>query len=180
MAGLSSLLTFDNKMKPLTQRRRYLTGILIGVGAAYLWALMVFSFYAASEGWFGPGIFLVAAYAVLLASWYVIPMGAGVGHILPGLVTEDECGKAVFRGVLMGVSCGALAAALTAIIEQWAIITGAGQIVDFSAWWRHELRRLALHGVSMAVVSAICLGAWAYIMNKKSKPWVATFHKPTS
>ena len=69
----------------------------------------------------------------------------------------------------MGVLCGALAAALTTVMEQWPIITAAEQIVDFSAWWHHVLKRLALHGVSMTFVSAICLGVWAYIIKKGSK-----------
>ena len=162
-------------MKTEIPQRRYFAGVLVGLGTAYLWSLIVFSIYAANEGWLGPAVFGIAAYALLITSWFVIPLGAGVGGILPRLATEVDSPRAAFRGILLGAGCGAIAAVLACVMEQWPLISGSGEIVDFSVWWRSELSRLTFHGVSMAVLSAIVVGAWSLGINKKSnKPWDAT------
>ena len=136
------------------QIRSYLTGILVSVAGAFLWALLAFAYYGTNEGWFGPEVILVAAYGVFVSSWFVIPIGIGVGHCLPRLVVDAEPRRAVIRGILLGFGCGFLAALLTGLMEQWPILTGSVEIVDFSAWWRHKLARIGWHAVSMAIVSA--------------------------
>jgi|GEM_PF-3926548 len=157
------------KMKNKQPKRHWISGILLGLGAAYLWAVLMFSFYAVQEDWFGFGVLFAAGYAVTITSWFVVPIGATLGSVLPEMVTQKSRGEALFRGAIAGIICGLTAAIFTVGVEQWPYVSGTAQIVDATANMRSILIRFARNAVSMALVSSLCVAGWAYTLNKKAE-----------
>ena len=150
--------------------RLVIAGILITFGGAYLWGLIVFSGYAIQENWFGFGVMILSAYAVLIMSWFLLPMGIIVGSILPCLIRSKTSFRAAAGGAALGISCGVTAAIITGIVENWAYISGAGQIVNHDAWWNHTVQRFTIHAISMAAVAGAVVGISSVLLKRSLEP----------
>ncbi len=148
-------------------KRRLLSGTLLGLFAAYVWAVLILLFYASQEQWLGLGVLGVAAYAVAMATWLVLPMGAVIGYIFPPQVINIASTCLFNRVAVTGLACGLTASLCTAAIEMWPNLTGRAVIIDHAAWQKHEFLRFGLNFASMSMVSCFCLGAWALIIRKQ-------------
>jgi hypothetical protein len=145
-------------MKPIG--RRILVGMIIAAGSAFLWAFIMVSIRG---GWENSLIVVPfwAAYAVLFSSWYVLPMGAVLGVIMPWIVHNCSVRSAWLRGALVGVGVAVIAASLTSVTRQWPTISGVATIVDQSAWRRAAVRDFSIDLISMALVCGVIVGIWA-------------------
>jgi hypothetical protein len=148
--------------------KRALIGALIAAVGAYAWALLDFSFYAVREGWVS-SIPLVAAYAVLVSSWFVLPIGAALGLVMPWMVRDCSPGGALCRGMFLGVAVGVLAAILTIVAEYWPGFSGRTTIVDPAAWERFVRGRFLGYLATMTPICAVWVGIWAYRWSKKAQ-----------
>src|SRR4051812_5801267 len=103
--------------------KQMMVGALISTSGAYAWAVLFFSFYASREGWMR-GVPIVAGYAVLVASWFVVPMGAALGVVIPRIIHRCPARSAILRGALLGIGAGVLANCFTMVLEEWPILSG--------------------------------------------------------
>src|SRR5262245_31071023 len=103
--------------------KRILGGASIAAGGAFIWA--VFSFTC----WFfqghNPGETLVhvvayAAWAILMTSWFVVPLGATLGLVLPRIVSRCSRQAAFVRGAVLGIVAAVIAAVLTSLLMEWS------------------------------------------------------------
>src|SRR5207302_5259111 len=78
--------------------KRIVAGALIAAGGAFVWAFADFM----AQNWRGGDrlfeVLALAAYAVLLTSWFVLPMGGILGVIMPRVVRGCSTRTAFFRG----------------------------------------------------------------------------------
>jgi hypothetical protein len=83
----------------------------------------------------------ISAYAVLVASWIVVPIGLLLGFLLPSFVA----GSSVLRAGMIGAITGICVGLVTGILSK-PLFGGGG---DYS------------HIPSMVAVCAVCVGAWS-------------------
>jgi hypothetical protein len=152
--------------------KRTIAGALIALGGAYVWALVAFM----ANGW-GKGelwsIPLVAGYAVLITSWFVLPIGGLLGLAMPSFIRGCSGGAALFRGALLGVCAGAMAAGLTTVFMEWPSFSVQGTIVDRGAWLRVARSEFTRFATTMIPFCALWVGVWACRWRKIAEPYAA-------
>ena len=139
---------------------RIAIGALSAVGAAFVWGILNSTFYGWREGWI-LSVPLAAGYAVLLTSWFALPLGAVLGGVMPGIVSRCSRREAFVRGALLGLCTAVTAALLTSVFEEWPYISGRATIVNHEALWRVIAHRFLLNLVTMTLVCTVWVGAWA-------------------
>jgi hypothetical protein len=146
--------------------KRRLTGAAMGLAGALIWALMAVGWNNRNSSdwpWSTP---LYAAYAVLVAGWFVLPLGAIVGTVLPRLVSGRSRRSAFARGVLVGIVAGVIAATAVVVWFNVSSLTGQTTIVDKAAWRRGLISQFIWVVLSMSTVCALWVGAWACVLNR--------------
>ena len=98
-----------------------------------------------------------AGYSVLVASWFVLPLGAILGIVMPRVASGCSRRTAVFRGSLVGISAAVIAALITSVLLEWPTITGSATIVDHDAWWRAVTHRFVF---DLAQFAGLCGMRW--------------------
>jgi hypothetical protein len=115
------------------------------------------------------GILLVVAPGtVLLSSWFVIPIGAALGFLLPRVVKARSPLRAFSTGVGLGLSAGLVAALFTQLFVMYLpapglSIGGANDTVWWNEFWRLS-RSLA---IKFSVVFALWVGTIAARLSKR-------------
>ncbi len=140
--------------------RRILTGMLIAIGSAFVWAIISVTVRGGRENSLLAVPFW-AAYAVLVSSWFVLPLGVALGVIMPWIVRNCSVRSAWLRGALVGVGVAVIAASLTSVTKEWPTISGAATIVDQAAWRRAVFSNFAFDLTSMTLVCSVMVGVWA-------------------
>jgi hypothetical protein len=149
-------------MTPLTKQIG--GGVSIAVSGAFLWALFRFSYWfshGANPGKTIIDVIVYTAYAVFVASWFVIPLGIFVGVFMPKLIRRCSPGTAFLRGAMLGVFAAFVAALLTSVLMEWASITGVATRVDREAWWNEVTHRFLFDFATMSFICALWVGVWA-------------------
>ena len=134
--------------------------MLIAMGSAFVWAFITFALRWHRKNWLLEVSFW-AAYAVLVSSWFVLPLGAVLGIAMPKIVRDCSSKSALLRGALVGIGVAAMAALLTSVTMEWSAITGAATIVDQEGWQRAVVRNFAINFASMSLVCSVVVGVWA-------------------
>lgn len=150
--------------------KRIVAGMLIAVAGAFVWAVLSCTYWFFQGHNPGETIFTVigyAGYAVLVASWFVLPLGGLLGALLPRLVQGCIGRRAFGRGALLGVAVAVVAAVLTTLTMEWPTISGQATIVNREAWERSLWRMLLFNIVSMSLVCSAWVGVWALRWSKK-------------
>jgi hypothetical protein len=141
--------------------KRILAGASIAARGAFAWALVNFI----SQGRrFGAGLVQIpfaAAYAVLVTSWFVLPIGGVLGAAMPRVVRDCSGRAAFFRGAVLGVSVAVLAAILTTLFIEWPMLSGSATIVDHEAWERNVRDQFVGYLATMIPICALWVGVWA-------------------
>ena len=154
--------------------KRIVAGALIAAGGAFVWALISFTYWFFQRHNPGETIFHVvvyAGYAVLVASWFVLPMGGVPGALMLRVVRGCSPRTAFLRGALLGIGAAVIAAIFTIVFTyEWAVPSGRATIVDREAWERGVRNRLIGYLTSMIPVCAIWVGVWAYRWSKRDWP----------
>lgn len=154
--------------------KRIVAGGLIAVGGAFVWALLIFTYGLLQSHNPGETIFhavAYAAYAVILTSWFVLPMGGMLGVIMPTVIRGCSRRSAFVRGALLGVCAAVIAAIFTiVVIDQWPYFSGRATIVDRAAWERNVRAGFIRALMTMVPVCAIWVGVWAYRWSSKVWP----------
>ncbi len=154
--------------------KRILAGALIAAGGAFVWALLSFAYWFYQHH--NPGetilhVVVYAGYAVLVASWFVLPMGGILGALMMRVVRGCSPRRALVRGALLGIGAGVIAAIFTIVfIDEWAVLSGPATIVDRAAGERGVRNRLIGYLTSMIPVCGIWVGIWAYRWSKREWP----------
>jgi hypothetical protein len=147
-----------------TLGKQIVAGALLAVSGAFVWALFSFSYWFVKSHNPGETVFsgvVFAGYAVFVASWFVLPIGAVIGVTLPRVIERCSPRNALLRGAVLGIVAAIVAAILTSILMEWATITGQATIVDREAWWRSVTRRFFFDLLTMSCVCALWVGVWA-------------------
>jgi hypothetical protein len=167
---LGSITRIAN-MTPLG--KRIAAGALIAASGAFAWALFSFSYWFVQRHNPGETIFHVvvyAGYAVFVASWFVLPLGAMVGAVMPRVIRQCSRRTALLRGAVLGVFTATVAAVLASVLMEWATITGRATIVDREPWWCAVTRRFLFDLVTMSFVCALWVGVWAVRWSRRMWP----------
>jgi len=134
----------------------------MGLAGAFLWAVAQVGWSNRNSPdwpWSTP---LYAAYATLVASWFVLPLGAFVGTLLPRLIANRSTTASIARGFLLGALVGFIAATVTtALFFVLPVLTDRTTVVDFAAWRRYVTWQFCKLLASMSTVSALWTGLWA-------------------
>jgi hypothetical protein len=141
--------------------KRRTVGAAMGAGGAFLWATAFVGWNNRNSPdwpWSTP---FYAAYCVLVASWFVLPLGAVVGTILPRLVAGRTALLVFSRGFLAGVAVGVIAATITVLWSNTPTLTGQTTIVNYPAWKRGLVSQFVQVAASMSTVCAFWVGIWA-------------------
>lgn len=137
-------------------KRRIGQGVLVALLGAFVWALWwVDGEYRNETLWW----MFWAGYFVLVASWFVVPMGAALGAVLPGMVAGGTVGKAVVRGAAMGVAAAVLAASGATLILHLGYFTGTALHND--DYGKYVWNQFVEMVVSMGIVCVTVVGIWA-------------------
>jgi hypothetical protein len=153
--------------------KRIVGGAGIAAGGAFVWALFSFAYWFSQRHNPGETLFHVimyAGYAVVVASWFVLPLGAMIGVVMPHVVSRCSRRAAFFRGAVVGVGTAVIAALLTSVLMEWATITGQATIVDRDAWWRAVTHRFVFNLTTMSLICAVWVGVWAVRWSRKVWP----------
>ncbi len=137
-------------------------GSLVALSGAFIWAFL----FIVWEGggpyyrWIDTGLW--SGYAVLVSSWFVIPIGALLGVLVPQVAQGHRCiGGVVKTGTFIGVLTGIMVATLALTMEEWPMLMGRTTIVDELVWsqsvWRRYLEFLA----TMIPVCALWVATWS-------------------
>jgi hypothetical protein len=127
--------------------KRVLEGALVAASGAFVWATITFS----AEKGQGDSFFSVlafAAYAVLLASWFVLPLGGIIGVLMP-TVARGSSRFVLLRGTLIGIAAAVVAAGITKL--------------TFSSESGSFIKILA----TMIPICVLWIGVWTYHWNRK-------------
>ena len=140
--------------------KRIVAGALIAAAGAFAWALLAFSWTnrGASDGFLGAPLY--DAYAVLITSWFVLPMGGFLGALLPRVFRGCTSRRAFGRWALLGLVVGVVAAMLTTLMMEWPSLSGRATIVDRAAWDQSVWRMFGFYASTMSVVCSIWVGVW--------------------
>ena len=144
--------------------KRIVVGALIALAGSFVWAVLSFTYWFFQGHNPGETIFTViayAGYAVLVASWFVLPLGGFLGALLPRFVQGCIGPRAFGRGALLGVAVALIAAVLTTLMMEWPTISGRATIVNREAWERSLWRTFLFYVVSMSAVCSAWVGVWA-------------------
>jgi ABC-type sugar transport system permease subunit len=136
-----------------------------------VWAVLSFTYWFYQRHNPGETLFTViayAGYAVLVASWFVLPLGGLLGALLPRLVRGCIGPRAFGRGALLGVEVALIAAVLTTLMMEWSTISGQATIVNRDAWERSLWRTFVFYGVSMSAVCSAWVGVWALRWSRRA------------
>lgn len=147
--------------------KRIMAGVLIAASGAFTWALMAFSWgnrHGPDWPWSTP---IYAAYAVLITSWFVLPLGALIGVVMPSVISGCPSSRAFGRGLLLGCSIGLVAAVLTTLMMKWPYLTGQATIVDRGAWLNSVRLELFFNAATMCAVCALWVGVWASCWSRR-------------
>lgn len=68
--------------------KRIAAGALIAVGGAFVWALIEFTSQSSRQSFEFFGILMLAGYALLITSWFILPLGAIFGVIMPRVIRD--------------------------------------------------------------------------------------------
>jgi len=139
--------------------KRSVVGALIAVSGAFVWAM--FELVWRGDGPQGWGVPLMAACAVLMTSWFVVPMGCLLGWILPAVIRHRSLGQAFIRGALLGVVAGVVAVGLTILFLEWPLLSGQGIISDREAWLQGVRRDFLHFAATMIPICVLWVGVWA-------------------
>jgi len=164
--------------------KRIVVGAFIAACGAFVWALVVFEASGRSpiEWWFGGipfwGIPLAAGYAVLIASWFVLPIGGVLGALMPAVVRGCSRRRAFIRGFFLGICAALVAAIFTMILTEWPDISRHATIVDRAVWWQSVRDAFLCCLVTMTPICAVWVGVWALLWSRKV--WYNTALEPTA
>jgi hypothetical protein len=103
---MTASYTGGNTRRP--RRNFILQGCAVAVSGAFIWITQ----FTVWNGW---DAILFGAYAVLIASWFVIPIGLLLGYLLPSFVAGASTFRAMLTGVAFGVGSAVLAWLFTGI-----------------------------------------------------------------
>jgi ABC-type branched-subunit amino acid transport system permease subunit len=154
-----------------TPGKRIVMGAMIAASGAYAWSLLTFEFSEIGAGesrllfsiWTAP---LVAAYAVLITSWFVLPIGGLLGVLMPSVIKSCSGQTAFSRGAFLGICVGLIAALLTTIFMQWPEISGSATIVNHQAYFKSVFHRFTGYLLTMIPICALWVGIWAWRWNR--------------
>lgn len=149
-----------------------IVGGLNAIGAAFVWALLATTFMFFEKH--GPQqnvltILAFASYAVLMTSWFVLPLGIFLGALLPRLVRGCTGRGAFVRGALVGVGVALIAGVLATLMVEWPRISGREQMPDHASWQRSLWLVLSLYVGSMSAICSWWVGLWA-MLSRRSSP----------
>lgn len=138
-----------------------LKGIVLALVAAYFFPIffnLLFEKQALSTQLSDPkGLFLLYPLIGLLATyWLVIPIGAGLGILIPKVAHRHSRQTAMFYGLLLGALVG-IAGSIT--LSLFKILPGVRD-----GYWSS----LAYILLAMSLYSAVWVGAYSYLCGKKS------------
>ena len=149
----SSLSLVVRRKMMLPTGKRILFGALIAVSGAYAWAFAWAVWFTRASSL--PGCVVGAAYAVLVTSWFVLPIGAFLGAIMPAAVRACSRRRAILRGALLGICAGLLAAILSTVFIEWrSLIQGWAQL-------RILCRQFIAYAATMLPVCILWVTVWA-------------------
>src|SRR6266480_3575401 len=132
-SSLSVSLAFGHTTRPANMiqlAKRIAKGAVIAAGGAFVWALVGFTGHNWQPGGWLFEVPALAAYAVLVTSWFVLPMGGILGAVMPAVVRGRSQTTAFLRGALLGVCSGVLAALITTVFMEWPSLSDRATIVD--------------------------------------------------
>jgi len=156
--------------------KRIISGAFIAASGAFVWALIVFTFTAnfsfrvdlwQQGGW----LFEVptyAAYAVLVTSWFVLPIGGILGAAMPRIIRGCSSRTIFHRGILIGILTGIVAAILTMLVREWPALSGNAEIVNRDAWLRSVWRTFGFYIWTMSVLCSVWVVVWAFRWSKRT------------
>ena len=112
---------------------------------------------------------IVSPGAVLFSSWFVIPIGATLGFVLPKVVKTRNMIRAFSIGAALGLIAGAVAALFTQLFVMYLPRPGLsiGGAND-QLWWEEFWRLSRLLVVRFSVVSALWVGTIAAWLRKRA------------
>jgi hypothetical protein len=151
--------------------KRMASGALVLAAAAYAWALV---FLAAPEisstalAELPLLLVILPAYALLITSWFALPLGAVLGVLLPWTTRDSDRIRRAIIGAAVGAVVGTLVAVLTVLLEGPNLFSGDVQI-NWDVWLPHAGRRFLRFAATMVPFCAIWIGVWAYRV-KESNP----------
>jgi len=149
--------------------KRIVAGALIAIGGAFVWAVPAFAWTGRQTTNFIFESLALAAYAVLMTSWFVLPIGGILGAVMPRVVRGSSQGQAFWRGLLLGLLVRILAAVLTTVMMEWPMITGSATIVNTNLWSRGVYERFFFYASTMCVVCGPWVAVWAMRWNPRAK-----------
>jgi len=145
---------------------RIVVGAFIAASAAFVWALLSFTWSErhSSDWYYSP---LVAGYAVLVASWFVLPIGGILGAFMPMVIRGCSRRRAFIRGFFLGICAGLFAAILMMVLIEWPDISGQAAIVDRVAWWQSVRGQFLGCLATMTPICAVWVGVWALLWSRR-------------
>jgi hypothetical protein len=152
--------------------KRVMAGALITACGAYVWAFLIFGWWGWSESHGAEkvlGLFFIPAYALLITSWFVLPMGGIIGAFMPSVVRSCTSRQAFIRGFILGICASLVAALLTMVLLEWPFISGHATKVD-PYWWPDVSRQFLLYLLTMAPICGLWVGVWALRWSKRVWP----------
>ncbi len=152
--------------------KRVMAGAFIAACGAYVWAFLIFGWWDWSESQGAErilGLFFIPAYALLITSWFVLPMGGIIGAFMPFVVHGCMSRQAFIRGFILGICSSLVAALLTMVLLEWPIISGQATKVD-PYWWPDVRRQFLDYLLTMAPICGLWVGVWALRWSKRVWP----------
>jgi hypothetical protein len=113
-------------------------------------------------------LLIVSPGAVLLSSWFIIPIGATLGFLLPKVVKTRSPLMAFSTGAGLGLSAGLIAALFTQLFVMYLPTPGLsiGGVND-TVWWNEFWRLSRSLAIKFSVVSALWGGTIAARLRKR-------------
>jgi len=141
--------------------KRIVIGALIATSGAFVWAVLVFGWSERHSSDWLMGVPFTAAYAVLIASWFVLPMGGVLGALMPSVIRGCSTRRALVYGLVLGALAGLAAATLTTMLMEWSFITGEATIVDRQGWLGSVRGEFTGYLTTMTPICVVWVGVWA-------------------
>jgi hypothetical protein len=148
------------------------TGVALVTAGAYAYGLLYSVLLSRAAPKFNAGWFAAIVdplKSILPCAWFLLPIGAVLGWLMPRLFLDREPRRAFARGVLLGLAVGLIVASLDARHDQLSLLLQGNQIGGTEVHLR-RFKSLLLEVLPVMVPFCITgITIWAIRLSRMSK-----------
>ena len=147
----------------INSRLQVFVGVFSALAMAYVYSLLILI----CSGETADFVYF-PLWAVAVTSWFVVPLGASLGLLIPFCVIRRSWSATVFAGAMLGLMVSCLVALLTTVWESSPSLFGEHVIVtDRPVFWGWFRDRLIWYTATMAPLCTLWVGTWAWLLGNR-------------